>query len=232
MNTALYDLSLKLNTYDYFTWQVLAAYAGFQKVSFRNDNIISRKWPVDESIKRFNNYLFPGPKLSGLEVDQLGKGDRYDGSFKLYDLALLPKFPRLKTVLPPSNEKYTVTLRQSPYKPFKNSEIAVWREFAQKIGAYIIEDAAVKPISLYERMALYAGAKMNYGVPNGCSSGLLILTEYPMMIFCDPLMTAKGWAGHHIFEGDQVPFALPTQKLVWHKPTLEDLLREHEANGV
>jgi hypothetical protein len=55
-------------------------------------------------------------------------------------------------------------------------------EFAKAIDAYVIPDYAVKPIDLYERMAIYAGAEMNFGVDNGPMT-ILSLSDYPFMAF-------------------------------------------------
>ena len=144
------------------------------------------------------------------------------GSYQMSDLAKLRDWERLKTVLPPRQVRYTVTLRNYTHRPYRNSDEALWREFAERIGALVIEDFFDQPISLHERVALYAGAEMNFGVTNG-PMWLLFLTPYPVTMF-DCNATAPLWAQHGIEPGTQLPWALPGQRLVWEHPTIDDLM--------
>jgi len=48
----------------------------------------------------------------------------------------------------------------------------------------VIDDYYAKPIHLHDRFALYAGAKMNFGVCNG-PVFTLSLTEYPVAMFAN-----------------------------------------------
>lgn len=128
-----------------------------------------------------------------------------------------------------SSPKFTVTLRQTFHNTHKNSDERVWRAFAMAIGATVIEDHSVEPIGLHERFSLYAGARMNYGVPNGPVS-TIFMTEYPVTIFADPETTAKGYGGHEIQPGDQFPCARPHQRIVWERATLGGLLREYQRS--
>lgn len=224
--SALYDLRKKSTTYDYFTWQAHVQAMGADEIVFQADEIISTKYGLKEARKRFENFILPGPALSELKC-RLGTDGRDDvGSSMLQELIKLP-FRRMKSVLPARSERYTITLRQTFRKPERNSDEFIWREFARHIGAYVIEDHSVESISLYERMALYAGAKMNFGVPNG-PMALLYLTEYPFMVFSEPATNSKGFAGHNIKVGDQLPIAMPGQSLVWERPTVKILMREFE----
>ena len=68
---------------------------------------------------------------------------------------------------------------------------------------------------IHDRMALYAGAEMNFGVTNG-PMGMLYLTDYPYTVF-DCLTNAKGFASHGIAVGGQIPWANDNQRLVWDK---------------
>jgi hypothetical protein len=225
--SALYDLRKRSTTYDYFTWQAHVQAMGANEIVFQADEIISTKYGLKEARKRFDNFILPGPALSELKC-RLGTDGRDIGSSMLQELVRLPyPFRRMKSLLPARSERYTVTLRQTFRKPERNSDEFIWREFARRIGAYVIEDHSVEPISLYDRMALYAGAKMNFGIPNG-PMGLLYLTEYPFMIFSEPEITSKGFAGHGIKVGDQLPTALRGQTLVWERPTVKIMMREFE----
>jgi hypothetical protein len=154
------------------------------------------------------------------------------GSHWLQDLIKLKQFdfPRIKSPLPPSSHRYTVTLRKEAHKPEKNSDEETWRRFAQEIGALVIEDVSVKEIGLYQRLSYLAGAEMNYGLPNGPVS-LIQWTDYPMRMFADPnnFFVVKSFRGHGIEPGTQIPYWRPNQRIVWKRPTLDNLLREHEA---
>jgi hypothetical protein len=88
----------------------------------------------------------------------------------------------------------------------------------------VIEDWSVKPISLDERLSLYAGAQMNFGVVNG-PMGLLYYTPYPMMMF-DCSSCHEAWEKHGIFPGEQLPWLMKGQSLVWEKQGLDVLRRK------
>lgn len=217
-SSALYDMSAgRLSTYDFFTWLVSVQALGATDVVFRVDSIKSSKWPVEEALRRLENYLIPGVGLARMSA-RIGRYGRVDGgTYKLNELARLGEFKRLTTVLEPARERFTVTLRNTFHNPHKNSDEPAWREFAKRIGARVIEDHSVQPITLYERVALYAGAEMNFGVPNGPTAGLIPLTPYPVTIMCDPETTRKGWSGHGVEPGDQMLHALPSHRLVWER---------------
>lgn len=230
---ALYDMGAPraLSTYDFFTWLVHEHTRGATEIVFQVERFVSTKWPVAEAKRRFENYIRPGPDLIGLPSRIGTDGDR-GGSHQVPDLMALGKpFKRLTSVFAPASERYTVTLRNTFHNTGKNSDQTVWREFASRIGAHVIEDTADKHIGLYERMALYAGAAMNFGVTNGPMS-LCSMSPYPVTIWCDPATTAKGFGGHNIKVGEQYPYALPGQRLVWEKPTLEGLMRHAKELGI
>jgi hypothetical protein len=233
---AHYDMSniLRPTTYDFFNWLVHVKLLGATEITFRVEPMRQSKWPIAESLKRFRNYIFPGPALAGLPARVANEGDGKIGSIQLHvlldDLKKLGKeLPRLKSVLPPDgfSARYTVTIRETFHNPHKNSDRDMWLKFADEIGAVVIEDTAREPMELFTRVGLYAGARMNFGVVNG-PLALLYYTPYPFAISCDPVATAKSFGGHNIKPGDQVPWFLPNQKLIWEKPNLEGLLREFE----
>jgi hypothetical protein len=117
-----------------------------------------------------------------------------------------------------------VTIRESFWNQHKNSQ-PVWRKFADRIGARVIEDHSRTKIGLHERMALYAGAEMNFGVPNGPFS-ILWWTDYPMTMLCDPVITGPDWKRQEVMVGSQVPWLLPNQRLVWAEPTMDSLMAQ------
>jgi hypothetical protein len=232
---ALYDMEHRISTYDYFTWLVHVKMLGATEIVFKTEPMGRRKWPEAEARKRFENYIKPGPALLDLP-SRIGRdGNGKIGSYQLYDLAadlerLRCELPRLRSVLPPADVKYTVTIRETFHNPHKNSDRDLWLRFGERIGARIIEDHARAPIGLYERISLYAGAKMNFGVPNG-PMGMLYFSDYPFRIFCDPVTSKKSFGGHRIEIGDQVPWLRPNQRLVWEQATMDGLMREFDAQA-
>ena len=68
-----------------------------------------------------------------------------------------------------------------------------------------------------------------FGVPNGPLS-LLWWTRYPLRMFCDPCneVMLKDWRRQGMVPGDQVPWFLPNQKLVWEAQTMDNLMREFD----
>jgi hypothetical protein len=225
---ARYDMAVRNASFDFFTWATHVRLLGATSIVFGVKEFKSGKWSQKELRERYESIIKPGADLMGIPWEE-GDGGITIGSHKLQAILELKNwdFPRIKSKLPARMERYTVTIRNvgpNGIKPFRNSHEAVWRAFAREIGAYVIEDYGVKAISLFDRMALYAGARMNFGVVNG-PMGLLYFTPYPMMMF-DCLNAEHAWKKHGIWPGQQIPWMLPGQSLVWEKPTIEVLRSE------
>jgi hypothetical protein len=236
---ACYDLHFRMPTYDFFLWLVHVKMLGASEVTVGGKQPYAltrdRGWPAAETERRRDSYMLPAGALAGIPVSVGEVGDRSVGSIWVHDIWRDAQvlaggdIPRLKSALPPAHHRFTVTLREHFYKPECNSERAVWVEFAERIGARIIEDYDKERMGLHERMAIYAGAKMNFGVTNGPFS-ILHLTDYPMCKFCDPDVKTirKDLARHRVPVGGRIPWMRPNQRLVWEKPTLAGLMREFE----
>ncbi len=229
---ACYDLHRRLPTYDFFTWLTHVKVLGASEITFSMSPklLMRKKWPHEETYKRLENFLLPGPALAGLPARMGDDGDREIGTDFLTDelwqdvVAAGIELPRLKSIWPPGTARYTVTIREHFWVPEKNSG-PVWRKFANAIGARIIEDTSRVPIGLYERVALYAGAEMNFGVTNG-PLGLLYYTDYPFCVVADPAVTAMDWRRQGTAIGSQLPWFLPTQRIVWGEPTMDMLMAQ------
>jgi hypothetical protein len=228
---ACYDLHRRLPTYDFFNWLAHVRVLGATEITFSISPklLMRKKWPHEETHKRLANYLLPGPKLAGLPARMGDDGDREIGTHLMADLwrdvqASGKEMPRLRSIFPPKRARYTVTIRETFWQQQKNSG-PVWRKFANVIGARIIEDTSRSPIDLYTRVALYAGAEMNFGVPNGPLS-MLWWTRYPMTMMCDPEVTGPDWKRQETPVGSQVPWLLPNQRLVWETPTMDSLMAQ------
>lgn len=217
---ARYGLETQIATFDFFTWLCHVKKLGATEIVL-SAKTVTKKFSEAEMRARYENLIKPGPALAGLAWREGDDGVEC-GSRHIQELVKLGPFERLCSVLPPGKARYTVTIRDTGHNSFRNSDEEVWRTFAAEIGATVIEDYRVKPIHLHERMALYAGAEMNFGVTNG-PVFMLFFTPYPVMLF-DCLQAKKSCEGHGIKLGQNVPFALKDQMLVWdERPTLADI---------
>lgn len=220
--SARYDFSSASASFDFFTWLVHVQKLGATEIVFDTRKFRTTKWDADEARRRYESVIKPGAALAGLPWRE-GVDGKPVGSHHLQDLIRIGGFQRLQSVKPPGTSRYTVTLRKNAHNPHRDSNESVWREFAAEIGAHVIEDYAVTPIHLHDRVALYAGAEMNFGVTNG-PMGLLILTNYPYMVF-DCVSNTKSLVGHGIGLRGQVAWAGADQILVWEKQKLKFLRR-------
>jgi len=227
---ANYNLSKKIAGFDFFPWLVMQAAHGATEIVFDKTNPNTSKWPLHTVMNRFESILRPGPALLGLP-HSFGKDGGQLAPYHQSDLVKMSragvKFPKLKTVLPPGNERYTITLRNTQRAAGRNSRADDWKAFAKEIGALIIPDYDDKAIGLHERMALYAGAEMNFFVSNG--PGILCsFTEYPCMIF-DCHLAAGSLRHDGIDYGKPYPWMIKNQYTIWEPATLENIRRYFKA---
>jgi hypothetical protein len=226
---ARYDLRCELATFDFYNWLPMAAACGATEVVFGTRGWRDSIWPVPVLRKRFETIIAPGPALLGLPSREGDDGEPIGPSKLKHFIAFVREnpFPRLRSVLPPGNVRYTVTLRHQDRKsPFRNSNQAAWRQFARDISAFVIEDYDDRPIHLHERMALYAGAEMNFGVSCGpmfmCS-----VSEYPCMIFnYGKLRTFLEKIG--LTYGAPMPWCGRDQITIWENDDVDTIRRHFE----
>lgn len=192
------------------------------------------KWEYAECGEERVKSIFPGTcELFGVDLEfgrlngreALAPGclpDVWINAYKKHG-----RIAKMKTLLPAGRERFTVTLRDMDMQTFRNSDEEAWRRFAKEIGAFVVEDYRVKPIGLKERMALYAGAEMNYFVVNG-PMHLCIFSDYPYAIFMKAAKKEKmkraGWP-----VGGQLWFANEKQRCFWQDDTFENLMKAHES---
>lgn len=235
---ALYHLKLYIPTFNFFEWLLVAQWSGATEVVFdMRDFRGEGKYGNSGVFQRFHSICEPGPALAGLPYETFTVDSHLPNEAQLlpnYKTGGKPladrikkgkKFKRLQTVREPGKERFTVTLRNCHRDPARNSDREMWLDFAKEIGARVIPDYSDEPIHLHDRVALYAGAEMNYFVSNGpgvfCS-----FTEYPCTLFD----TNRAWGA---FQGDEVPqgadyiWMLPNQRAVWEFATPETLRDYH-----
>jgi hypothetical protein len=226
---ARYDLNVELNSFDYYGWQAQVAAMGATEIVFDLPRGAVRVPEYDARFARFASIILPGPAMLGLP-HRLGQDGPTLASSRFRHLCPWAKqhganFPRLRSVLGRGPYQFTVTMRNQKTKPDRNSDQVVWRTFAEEIGAHVIEDFDDVPIHLHERMWLYAGARMNFGIVSGpltmCSFSI-----YPCVTF--------GWEwawGNGFYEkagisyGEAMPWLGPNQFTEWEVPTLARLRR-------
>jgi hypothetical protein len=221
-----FDLALNTASFDFYSYMVMGAAKGATEVIFGTDSV--KKTFIGEPAmrKRFHSIVEPGPALLGLP-HSFGPGGVKPHGPHLRELVAFYRegnsFPKLRTVLPKRDVEYTVTLRRYDYIPQRNSNEEAWRAFAAEIGALVIEDYNVKPIHIHERMALYAGARMNFGVVNG-PMHLCVLSDYPFMMFaCHQAENAFRICG--IGRGANYPWAGDNQMTIWQPDDLPTIRR-------
>ena len=229
---ACYDLYRRLPTYDYFNWLCHVRLLGASEITIWSGGklLMRKKWPREETFRRLDNFMLPGPRLFGMPCRLDSVGDREAGSHMWRDLwqAAQEKgcgIPRIKSVLAPRSHRFTVTLRDSLHKPERNSDREVWTQFAKKIGARLIDDHRHEPLGLYERFAIYAGAQMNFGVVTG-PLGMLYYSDVPFRLFLDPAINTIDYARQGHGQVERLPWFRNNQRFVWMKPNFQLLLQQ------
>lgn len=236
---SLYDLKRYLPTFNFAEWLMVAKWSGTTTVVFDIRSFKASKYPPATVLERFRSICEPMPALIGLPYETFGLESREPtGAARLPDYITGGKpladrvkagldIPRFTTVKEPARERFTVTLRNCLRDPSRNSDTRMWMDFAKEIGARLIPDYADEPIHLHDRVALYAGAEMNYFVSNGpavfCS-----FTPYPCTIFeCN-----RAWgpfAGDGVPQGADYIWMLKNQRAVWEFAAPE-VLRDYHAH--
>jgi len=225
---ATYKLSEKLASFEFFYWLVLVQSQGATKVVFDTRNPKLKNFTPGDVKRRFYSILEPGPALAGMR----GYIGSTQTEVKATASDLIPwvragnVFKRLRSIKPPVDCLYTVTIRDNRAgAPGRNSNREVWTQFANQIGAVLIDDYYDKPIHLHDRVALYAGAKMNFGVCNG-PMHMLSLTPYPMAMFVNTESARGSSIKTRLPAGEKLPWMLSNQHVIWKKDkSVDDLLQ-------
>lgn len=220
---AHYGLGHYRANFNFLEFLVASASQGANHVVFSTDKPRPYYSP-EETERRVKSILEPACALAGCTFSH-GNEPGINPGYHISAVINAHKNGRirkLKTVLPPKSEKYTVTLRNTSENANRNSNEDDWREFAQEIGAFVIEDWSDKPIHLHERMAYYAGAKMNYFVANGPMM-LCLLSDYPYTAFMDGVN--EKYHQRNGFWRIQLPWANKNQKAVWNGASPKNMRR-------
>src|SRR5262245_19253283 len=222
---AVYRLSDQSASFEFFFWLVLVVARGATEIVVDPSNPKTSKMSMDDISRYLRSVIVPGAALARVPLSiKAGVGGMTASARDLIPWVRAGNsFKRLESVKPPGNAKYTVTLRNHKRAQNRNSNIPAWRQFAKEIGAEVIEDYADRPLHLHDRMALYAGAKMNFTVCNG-PAGLLALTAYPQRMFVPNKSSRNAQLKFGVqLEAERWPWMLPSQRLVWQEDTIENL---------
>jgi hypothetical protein len=223
----------------------------------------SRKELLTESKKPFfENVIEPMVGLIGGKIDNAAIGGRHKQLYVPQDIVLASRLgeevPRLKASQKAREfvasslhglEPVTITLREAPHVPWRNSNLEAWKRFAKELEragerVVFVRDTAMamQPLdgfatfpraafSIDVRMALYEAAKVNCFVSNG-PGGLALFSDKPYLYFVnlkegqdeydadDP----NWWyEANGIRVGEQWPWASPLQRMIWKTDELHNL---------
>src|SRR4029077_12471548 len=215
MICANYDLSKCPASFNFIEFLVSATTYGVEHIYLSHSDE-STKFNGKELKRRIDSILIPACEIAGVTWEMgagkgLEVGYHMSSVLKAYEeKGFIKKLVSKKK----GSEKYTVTIRNYNRMEGRNS-VPAWRDFAQDIGALVIEDYYDKPIDLKERFALYAGAEMNYFVANG-PLAMCLFSDYPYTAYI-PVSDPK-WANYHKEHGwylKQLPWANEKQTIEW-----------------
>lgn len=152
--------------------------------------------------------------------------------------------------VPQGKKLITISLRESPLQPLRNSNIAAWNQFAQAISGdafhvVVLRDAERvfdAPLDGFEgvpffneacfnlmlRMGLYANAFLNLGTSNGPTHAMVYFKEMRYLIFKHIVEDYHGssTAAHvarSIEVGTPFPLCGPGQAFIWTDDRFEDI---------
>jgi hypothetical protein len=221
---AVYDLSKCPANFNVCEFLSAASAYGAEEVVFCDTKGLLSKYSRERTEERIANILVPACGLIGLKYSFGPKtGEYIEPGYKIQVVmeaykktGKIGKFRSDR----PAGEKYTVTLRNYDRYEDRNSDRDAWAWFAKEIGAYVIEEWYDEPISLEDRMALYAGAEMNYFVGNG-PAALCVYSDYPytMILKTD----YEGLELQGMNWGDQYPWVQENQRCIWGTDNIETL---------
>jgi hypothetical protein len=245
---AIYCLRTQPGQWNFCDFLVSVKTLGVKHINFINvDKIKTFKYqhleePKKIAVNRFKNIVLPLCDLAGVSYSLyksytrffargLRFGYMWEDVLKVYQSkGILWKSPLLRG----KSDYVTITLRDSIRNKWRDSSPS-WLDFIKTFDSkklIILEDKEENAMSVYDRMKIYSGAKMNYSIANG-PIALLIHSDAPYRIWIgsaakDPgLYSQMKNAG--LIKGSQFPFKRSNQELIWEMDTIESLLK-HRSN--
>lgn len=233
----LYDLSNRPASYDFVTCMATAIALGCKHVRFVYGAWKPKNYTLKQAEERWRSIVEPAVALFGLTYS-IGERRGAEVNHMLHAaIATYRKTGRIGKIPIACNrgDYVTLTLRKSR-NPERDSNEAESLKFAQRCEreVIIIRDWDELPISIEDRMKLYAGAYMNIMVINGPVT-LCVHSDAPYLcmrtIGCErsgstsPAFSAK----NGITPGFQFPWANANQRLSYLDDTCENIEREFHA---
>jgi hypothetical protein len=229
---AVYRLDQYPANFNFLDWLVAAKTEGATAVLLDDSNGYKAKFTKEDLGRRMASIVEPSCALAGLPF-KYGGGHGIDPGYHISNVLRVFKkhgrLEKLKTVKDPAKVKYTVTIRDYGRYKERNSDLPAWRRFAEEVGAVVIEDYNTQPIHLHDRMALYAGAEMNFMTGNGPGS-LLLYSDYPYCIFNGKVNRA--YHKEHGWLDEPLPWAVENQHVVWELDNYENIRRVASGLGI
>src|SRR3990167_9236610 len=233
----LYDLGNRPASYDFVTCMATAIAFGCKHVQFVYGQWKPKNYTLKQAEERWRSIVEPASALFGLTYSI---GERRGVEVNHMLRAAIETYKRTgrigKIIVPAESKDYvTLTLRKSR-NPERDSKDAEWMKFAERCDrkCIIIRDWDERPISLDDRMKLYAGAYLNMMVINGPLT-LCLHSDAPYVsmrtIGCEnsgstsPSFSAK----NGITPGFQFPWAARNQRLSYLDDTADNIMVEYVA---
>lgn len=225
---AVYKLNTSPANFNFLEFLVSAKTLGATSIVIDNSKF-NKKYPVCETVERLESIVEPACALAGLPFKYgVRNGTEIDCGYHMsLPIMLYKKYGRiekLSSVLPKGTADYTITLRNYYRDEERNSNEEAWLKFADEIGAVVIRDWCDEKIHLHDRMALYAGAKMNFFTNNG-PAALCVFSDYPYTLFVKKFV--KAYHDIHWPENTQVPWANENQRTFWQTDSYENIRASH-----
>lgn len=233
----LYDLSNRPASFDFVTCLSTAVAMGCKHVRFVMGKWKPKNYSIAQAEERFESIVKPAVALFGLDYS-IGerKGLEIDHFFHIAVAVHRNTGKNGKILTECKRGNYvTVTLRKSR-NPERDSKEEEWLKFAEKCDRMVIliRDYEERPISLEDRMKLYAGAYLNMMVINGPLT-LCIHSDAPYVSmrtigdeYCGST-SPKHMARIGITEGFQFPWARDNQRLSYLDDTADNIMAEYKA---
>ena len=231
----LYDLSNRPASYDFVTCCATAIAHGVNHVRFVLGGWKKKDYSLKSAEERYKSIVEPAVALWGLTYSV---GNRRGMEFNHLLRASIETYKKLGRIgkMPVKcypKDYVTLTLRKSR-NPERNSKEDQAIKFAAQCDrkVIIIPDWDEQPISIEDRMALYANAYVNIMVMNGPAT-LCFHSEAPYIVMrtigCERSGSTSPWFSQQngITPGFQFPWARPDQRLSYLDDTCENMMFEY-----
>lgn len=236
----LYDLGNRPASFDFVTCLSTAITNGAKHVRFVYGKWKPKNYTLEQAQERWKSIVEPAVKLFGISYS-IGERRGVEWShFLPKTVEAYRKHGRIAKIVVPAKvrqpEYITLTLRKSR-TPARDSKEAEWMEFASRVrdrDVVVIRDYEERPISLEDRMALYAGAWMNLMVINGPLT-LCIHSDAPYISMRTIGCESSGSTSPRFMEqigitpGFQFPWANANQRLSYLDDTADNIEAEYRA---